>query len=124
MKEMGSGAVDMPDEERLVMLRELVQKLHLANEKLTKAEREKSDIGKQLFILNSEISKLKGVVKARPNLGALFMDAAFNLLKPDVYELIRKEAAYIYDLRNKGFRYNAIERRQKLQIEKALKNEN
>lgn len=118
--DLQTGGCDLTDDQRYEMLREKLRELHLKNEELPKKHPDKAIIGKQLFILNSEISKLRKKTKC-PGISPCFVDAAHNLLTPEAYDVIMKEAKYIYELRKNKKQYDAIERRTSMQLKDAIK---
>jgi hypothetical protein len=98
LKDVQGDAI--PDEERLIMLRGMLQDLELKMLELPEGK-EKRELGKRKFVLQNEASLLK---KSRPrtNLGTVFYEVARRFLPPEQYNLIEAEARRIYDLRNKG----------------------
>lgn len=122
LKDFVQEGNDLNDEDRLELLREKLRNIELGLTELNKNDPRRKLLGKQKYLLSEEIHKLRTQPK-RVGIQQCFMDAAYNLLIPEVFNKIHEEANYIHDIRNKGQQYNAISRRTELQIQKALKEE-
>jgi hypothetical protein len=119
LKDFVKGGSDLTEDEQLEVVRGKVRGIELMLTEIPMNHPDRGILGQQKFLLTEEIRKLKKRKKI-PNIHHCFMDAAFNLLLPDAYNAICEEARYIADIRNKGQKYDAINRRSELQIKKAM----
>ena len=102
MRDMPDSFEEMPKDQRIGMLKELILKADLKLQAMAKGSTERKELARQKTILQAKMTTLKGGSGKRTNLSKCFMEVAQNKLDRAKYAEIMEAATHMHDVRYKA----------------------